>query len=468
VVSTIAEKFPVAQATVEASLLGMAVKSVERLLAIRDAGISREDFVSHRSAYNFILDYLAEYGEPPTPELLGRKFEWRPVLGSFDYWLAEMVRYAKARKITELLQATFRRVNDPDDALNHLTEQTQNLSAFYSNGPRAKSKVHAYTVAEILSMTEDEAGWLVRGWLRRGALTELAGKVKVGKSTWAAHAVKALTTGSHFLGQATEPCGVVWITEENPQSSFRELLVRCQLEDNLRVISSTEAKLNGIKWQQLVREASDLAVEQGYGLLVVDNLSAISGIRDENAAGEAIAVIAPLQAAAQRDLAVLVLRHDRKLGGEVGESGRGSSAFAGAVDIVLDMKLTNRGEESEARELSSLSRFHATPRRVIIELVDGEYVLRGTVSNFELELAEQEILSMLLYTEEDALTEKEITSSVKSSRTTCQRALANLAASGSAIRAGAGKRGDPYRWYRRFSQPEPLYLEGGNENFDAL
>jgi hypothetical protein len=43
-------------------------------------------------------------------------------------------------------------------------------------------------------------------------------------------------------------------------------------------------------------------------------------------------------AAGSAGLAVLMLRHERKGGGEVGESGRGSSAFAGAVDVILQLK----------------------------------------------------------------------------------------------------------------------------------
>ena len=41
------------------------------------------------------------------------------------------------------------------------------------------------------------------------------------------------------------------------------------------------------------------------------------------------------QAAAAEGLGVLVSQHERKSGGEVEDSGRGSSAFAGAADIEI-------------------------------------------------------------------------------------------------------------------------------------
>lgn len=44
--------------------------------------------------------------------------------------------------------------------------------------------------------------------------------------------------------------------------------------------------------------------------------------------------------------AVLLVRHDRKSGGDIGDSGRGSNALTGAVDIVLNLA---RMESPQAR-----------------------------------------------------------------------------------------------------------------------
>lgn len=48
--------------------------------------------------------------------------------------------------------------------------------------------------------------------------------------------------------------------------------------------------------------------------------------------------MAPLQDAAHAGLTVIVCRHERKGGGDVGDSGRGSSATWGDVDIILQLR----------------------------------------------------------------------------------------------------------------------------------
>ena len=65
----------------------------------------------------------------------------------------------------------------------------------------------------------------------------------------------------------------------------------------------------------------------------MDTLGQFAGIRGdgENSSGEAQAAMSPF-AASRRKRARRDSRHERKGGGEVGESGRGSSAFGGAVD----------------------------------------------------------------------------------------------------------------------------------------
>ena len=76
-------------------------------------------------------------------------------------------------------------------------------------------------------------------------------------------------------------------------------------------------------------------------------------------------------------LAVLVTRHDRKGGGDSGESGRGSSAISGDVDVILALRRPEGNQPSSRRVIETLSRYTETPEKVIIELTDEGYVLLG-------------------------------------------------------------------------------------------
>src|SRR5436190_1586116 len=84
--------------------------------------------------------------------------------------------------------------------------------------------------------------------------------------------------------------------------------------------------------------AGDEATRLG-ALLVVDTLPQWAGLRgdSENSSGAALEAIEPLQRATAAGVGVVLVRHDRKGSGEVGESARGSTAFGGAVDVILQL-----------------------------------------------------------------------------------------------------------------------------------
>src|SRR5207302_5356744 len=97
----------------------------------------------------------------------------------------------------------------------------------------------------------------------------------------------------------------------------------------------------GLAWPKVAAAAIEECQRRGARALVVDTLGQWAGIRGEgeNSAGDALEAVRPLQEAASlHGIAVLIIRHARKGGGEVGDDGRGSSAFAGAVDIVVSLR----------------------------------------------------------------------------------------------------------------------------------
>src|SRR3990167_5649554 len=192
------------------------------------------------------------------------------------------------------------------------------------------------TALSVAAGTSEHPDWLVSGFVALQAITELDGKVKSsGKTTWATHLVAAILDGDRFMGYATTRTKVVYLTEQT-QGSFREALSRAGLiarGDELRIVFRRE--ISAMKWIDLIGAVSSDALRDGYGLVVVDTVGKMAGLLEENAAGEAAAMMLPLQNAAHDGMAVLVCRHERKAGGEVGESGRGSRAISGDGDIIL-------------------------------------------------------------------------------------------------------------------------------------
>ena len=306
------------------------------------------------------------------------------------------------------------------------------------------------TARETAEATPDRPEWIAHGYVAAGAVTEIDGKVKGGKTTLVMALIAAVRKGRPFLGQPTTKTSVVYLTEQN-EGSYREALRRAGLltADDVHILFWN--RVQGVGWEEVVALARVKARDTGAGLLVVDTLAHWSGLRGdaENNSGAALEAVGPLLAAAADGLGVVVLRHERKSGGDVGDSARGSSAFGGAVDIVVQVSRSEGNARATLRKLTSLSRFDETPDEQMVELTEtGEYVSHGDGSA----VAHAEALAAVLVAVPDreglAAEEKEVLESTGIPRATARRALEELIRDGRVVRIGSGIRGQPYRFWR--------------------
>ena len=338
---------------------------------------------------------------------------------------------------------------------------TQIHSAETSTLTTAESKSLFRTAREIGAETPDAVPWVVEGIAAEGAITEVDGKLKAsGKTTLLLNMATKVLDGDRFLDRDSSRTGVVILTEQNP-TSFRAALARAGLLERDDVVVLFWADARNLPWPVVVQLAEAKATELGYRLLVVDTLPQFAGISGdgENSSGAALEAMRPLQEAAAGGLAVVISRHERKGGGEVGESARGSSAFSGAVDIVFSIRRAEGQTRETVRVIQALSRFDETPSELVIDLVDGEYRVLGTMQDVKAQEAREAALDELPVTEADAITMTEIVERLKDSkikRTTLQTAVAEHVEAGTVHRIGAGKKGDPFRYWRPEATKPPL------------
>ena len=307
------------------------------------------------------------------------------------------------------------------------------------------------TAREIFSEEgKVQVDWVAKPWLAKSAITDLIGKAKVaGKTTWALALCAAVLDGKDFMGEATAKTSIVYLTEES-ETSFRVALERAGIgpRDDFHVLFWRE--MIGTDWSSAVQEAVTVALAKEAGLLVVDTLPQFAGMigDSENNAGDALKAVRPLQIARDKNLAVLMLRHERKQGGAVGDSGRGSSAFGGAVDIILNLGRPQGNHSEGIREIQAVSRFDDTPSRLIIERTDEGYRSGGTTTQPSADAAKDRLLSMLPRDEANAMSMDEILKVAKSeSRATIQRVIAELKDAAQVVEIGEGKKGNPKRFY---------------------
>jgi hypothetical protein len=343
-------------------------------------------------------------------------------------------------------------------------------SSVYRDGVADERKTLLFkTAREVAQETPVEVDWIARPWVARGAITELDGKIKAaGKTTFVSHKVSCIVDGKPFMGEPTTKTKVVWLTEQSP-ATFRKVLERADLTDRDDVVIVHWHDAIGMEWQTVAKAATEKALEIGAGLLVVDTLGQFAGIKGdgENNAGAAQEAMQPLQEAAALGLAVEFTRHERKGGGEVGESGRGSSAFGGAVDVIMSIRRGEGNTRPSVRIVEALSRFDETPDKVVVELTAGGYRNLGDAAAFAEKEARDAIVEILPAKAEHAMTTADVLDRLGKQdikRTVATEALASLTAAGTIERLGKGQKGSPYRYYK----PTPEDRPGDSESPDSV
>jgi hypothetical protein len=304
------------------------------------------------------------------------------------------------------------------------------------------AKLSFHTADEIASLPDAKVTWIVPSWVAAGSITEITGKAKTaGKTTFVLSAVASILRGEPFLGQATQRVRVVYLSEERP-ATFRVALKRAGLlgAKDLHVLFWGNAV--GVPWSEVVARAAQQ--QDGPGVLVVDTVGQFSGMTgdQENSSAAALEVLAPLQEVAAQGHAVIVVRHERKGGGAVGEAGRGSSAYTGAADIVVSIRRLEGRAPLTRRVLHALSRFDETPETLVIERTADGFKSCGDETAVTMLDAERAILDTVAGCEQVGI--KALVDQTGICKTTLQAATKTLVAAGRLTKAGTGHKGSPY------------------------
>jgi hypothetical protein len=202
-------------------------------------------------------------------------------------------------------------------------------------------------------------------------------------------------------------------------------------------------------WPEIVRQAMMFCREHNLDVLIVATLDRWTGLRGdtENAAGAVNEAMEPLLFAAAAGLAVLALSHQRKSGGEYGEAVRGSNAFVGAVDVVIELERPSRSLQlgSQARVLRSVSRFSSTPEQLFLELGEDGFLPISDVAEKQSDAERAQVLDALAR-HDDPVPVDALDGETELGKRGLRRRLAELREQGLAVRSGAGKKGAPYLW----------------------
>lgn len=368
------------------------------------------------------------------------------------------------------LRDGWRAARDSDETVEafhgRLLEARTQASVFVSDGDAPRDGTASETKSlpafrspmELCAAAGTAVPWLWDGWIAEGNLTLLAGREKAGKSTLLFAFMRALLDGRPFLDRPTRTKPIIMLAEE-ADASLAEKLRRFGLADEAeRVRLLTRS---GLRSRPNLTDSMAWATAEarrvGAGLIIVDTLSFFAGLsaEDENHAGAMAAALQPLLQAAGEGFAVLGLHHVAKRTGEL----RGSTAIAASADIIAT--LIREPEAPTRRRLEGTGRYQATPPSTLIELSGDMYAVLGTPEQVSAGERERTIAEML----PDALpgiTVDEIVEATDIPASRASEVLRGLVSRDIVRRAGAGRRGDPYRYHLRpeaADEPESFWDE---------
>jgi len=307
--------------------------------------------------------------------------------------------------------------------------------------------------------------------LYKAAITVLIAKPKVGKTTLCLDICETVLLGQPIFDERVIATSVLYISEQG-HASFRAELANSGLlrkkELDLEGDSRKEQfhyvtieDFFGLSWKEIVKCILEHALKVGAVLVVIDTLSRIAGIEDENSASEVQRVMDALTPLIAGGICVLVVQHERKSGGDISDAGRGSGGLVGGVDMVLRLVKTG-GKNPTQRQLEMIGRFPAPSEPRIIDRATTDsksrYKLQGLGETVKRASAEQTILDMFEGNGGEEFTQDEVLEELEAvaSRSTVKRAINSLVEDkGLLTRAGEGKKDDPFR-YRLREQKIPF------------
>jgi len=324
-------------------------------------------------------------------------------------------------------------------------------SATRSEGTGAQEfqGVRFHRASELFAVASKQTEYVCKPWVVKGSITEISGKIKIaGKTTFVTHLCAAILKGESFLGEPTTPRCVIYLTEQ-PENSFKMALQRARLlqQENMYVVFWNEA--HNRSWDSLMSQVTSRALALD-ALVVVDTLSRFTFIQGdgENTTGEALAAIKPLELAASQGIPIIIVRHERKSGGHVGDSSRGRSAFGGVADSLVSISRGDGNTDPNVRRISAISRFDGVPQELYIQLTEDGYIPLGSSGAVAESKAMQWILESAPVSEGDAMSLDDFVESTAVKKTTASKVLSQLVDKGKLRCHGTGKKGSPYRYWK--------------------
>lgn len=253
-----------------------------------------------------------------------------------------------------------------DKAMEEEKEAHQEQKPFLTGQPIPWSEI---------TEEDNKKDWIWENYIARGYITLLSALWKAGKSTLLRCLFLAMAEEEEFAGQPTKAAKVLVLSEESKGDwSDKKEDLEAKLTENILIwVRPIRVKPNLKQWTQFIEEITQRCLNEDIQLVVVDTLSTFWPIDNENDSAQVLKALVPLYNFTENNIAVLLVHHFRKGGGDQAQASRGSGALPGFVDNIIEFTRNEDGGMYK-RILKTYGRFDKVIPRVDIELqADGKY-----------------------------------------------------------------------------------------------
>lgn len=312
------------------------------------------------------------------------------------------------------------------------------------------------TLDDLLSEPEEETAYVWDKTLPCGGFSICAAKPKVGKSTLARNLAVAVSQGTDFFGRATARGKVIYLCLEEKRAEVARHFKKMNAGGAEILIHTGSTPSDAL-------EALELAIEEHRPfLIIIDPLSRFVRVTDFNSYGEVTRGLEPLIDLARNSECqchIMAVHHNGKGEREGGDALLGSTGFFGAVDTLLSMKKTGR-----ARTLETLQRYGENLPETVVHL-DEETGIVTPGGDMQTLLLKERKDAVLDNIGDERLTEADIKERISGNQGLTSKAVRALHEEGRLERTGAGKKGDPYLYWKRGETAQNSNKDSGFSGF---
>lgn len=229
-----------------------------------------------------------------------------------------------------------------------------------------------------LRLRENNDKWLWHGYLSRGGVTMLSALWKAGKSTLLSHLLRSFDGRTEqFLGLPIVPTRVLYISEEH-EELWAERRDELNIGDHVGMICRPfRGRPSPAEWAKFLGDVVKIVTEYRFDAVIMDTISKLWPVRDENDAGQVEDALMPAWAITDTGAALMLVHHNRKSDGKEFTGSRGSGGLPAFCETLIEFRRASDESKDRKRLLTGGGRYRETPDKLLIELLPTGYVSHG-------------------------------------------------------------------------------------------